>query len=186
MKAPHQATVGRLCLQATYAAAGNAFLTALKRPSIARNISNRTYSRPPHSTLLNPDGGVRIMAQPSILVLEDDEIIRSLMVDVLEDFGAHVTSFPSADEGMIYLERGDDPVDLIVSDIQMPGLLNGYDLSKVVAHRWPSVPVVLTSGNIKLAAQLGGSVRFLPKPWSAEHLVECVQTALSQQGMSLH
>jgi CheY-like chemotaxis protein len=41
------------------------------------------------------------MAQPSILVLEDDEIIRSLMVDVLEDFGAVVTSFPSADEGMI-------------------------------------------------------------------------------------
>ena len=65
------------------------------------------------------------MAQPSILVLEDDEIIRALMVDVLEDFGAVVTSFASADEGMIYLERGDDPVDLIVSDIQMPGLLNG-------------------------------------------------------------
>ena len=78
------------------------------------------------------------MAQPSILVLEDDEIIRALMVDVLEDFGAVVTSFPSADEGMIYLERGDDPVDLIVSDIQMPGLLNGYDLSRVVAHRWPA------------------------------------------------
>jgi CheY-like chemotaxis protein len=108
------------------------------------------------------------------------------MVDVLEDFGAVVTSFPSADEGMIYLERGDDPVDLIVSDIQMPGLLNGYDLSKVVAHRWPTVPVVLTSGNTKLAAQLGGSVRFLPKPWSTEHLLQCVQTALTQQGLSMH
>ena len=65
------------------------------------------------------------MAQPSILVLEDDEIIRSLMVDVLEEFGAVVTSFSSADEGMIFLERTSDPVDLIVSDIQMPGLLNG-------------------------------------------------------------
>jgi CheY-like chemotaxis protein len=82
---------------------------------------------------------------------------------------------------MIYLERADDPVDLIVSDIQMPGLLNGYDLSRVVAHRWPSVPVVLTSGNTRLAAQLGGSVRFLPKPWSTGNLLECVQTALTQQ-----
>ncbi|MBC3302410.1 response regulator [Pseudomonas sp. SWRI18] len=126
------------------------------------------------------------MAQPSILVLEDDEIIRALMVDVLEDFGAQVTSFPSADEGMIYLERGDDPVDLIVSDIQMPGLLNGYDLSKVVAHRWPTVQVVLTSGNTHLAAQLGGSVRFLPKPWSTQHLIDCVQTALNQQGLAMH
>ncbi|AIB38455.1 MULTISPECIES: response regulator [Pseudomonas] len=126
------------------------------------------------------------MAQPSILVLEDDEIIRALMVDVLEEFGAVVTSFPSADEGMIYLEQGDEPVDLIVSDIQMPGLLNGYDLSKVVAHRWPTVPVVLTSGNSKLASQLGASVRFLPKPWSTGHLIECVQTALNQQGLSLH
>ncbi|MBA1427192.1 response regulator [Pseudomonas fluorescens] len=126
------------------------------------------------------------MAQPSILVLEDDEIIRALMVDVLEDFGALVTSFPSADEGMIYLERGDDPVDLIVSDIQMPGLLNGFDLSKVVAHRWPTVQVVLTSGNAHLAAQLGGSVRFLPKPWSTQHLIDCVQTALNQQGSTMH
>jgi len=118
------------------------------------------------------------MAQPSILVLEDDEIIRSLMVDVLEDFGAVVTSFPSADEGMIFLERASDPVDLIVSDIQMPGLLNGYDLSKVVAHRWPSLPVVLTSGNTTMASQLGSTVRFLPKPWSAERLLDCVQSAL--------
>ena len=116
------------------------------------------------------------MAQPSILVLEDDEIIRSLMVDVLEEFGAVVTSFPSADEGMIFLERTSDPVDLIVSDIQMPGLLNGYDLSKVVAHRWPSLPVVLTSGN---------TVKFLPKPWSTERLLDCVQSALVQ-GTSLH
>ncbi|WP_103734909.1 response regulator [Pseudomonas sp. GZJR-8] len=126
------------------------------------------------------------MVQPSILVLEDDEIIRALMVDVLEDFGAVVTSFPSADEGMIYLERGDDPVDLIVSDIQMPGLLNGYDLSRVVAHRWPEVQVVLTSGNTKIATQLGNSVRFLPKPWSTDHLLECVQTALTQQGTPMH
>ncbi|WPN97384.1 response regulator [Pseudomonas sp. MUP55] len=126
------------------------------------------------------------MAQPSILVLEDDEIIRALMVDVLEDFGAVVTSFPSADEGMIYLERGDEPVHLIVSDVQMPGLLNGYDLSRVVAHRWPEVQVVLTSGNTTIASQLGGSVRFLPKPWSTDHLIECVQTALTQQGLSMH
>ncbi|MFN3355901.1 MAG: response regulator [Pseudomonas sp.] len=119
------------------------------------------------------------MAQPSILVLEDDEIIRSLMVDVLEEFGAHVTSFPSADEGMIFLERDDEQVDLIVSDIQMPGLLNGYDLSRVVAHRWPGVPVLLTSGNQAMASQLGSRVRFLPKPWSTEHLLECVQTALT-------
>lgn len=125
------------------------------------------------------------MAQPSILVLEDDEIIRSLMVDVLEEFGAQVISFPSADEGMIFLERSSDPVDLIVSDIQMPGLLNGYDLSRVVAHRWPSLPMVLTSGNTAMAAQLGSTVRFLPKPWSTECLLDCVQQALGQDS-SLH
>lgn len=120
------------------------------------------------------------MAQPSILVLEDDAIIRALMVDVLEDFGAQVTSFPTADEGMMYLEGTREPVDLIVSDIQMPGLLNGYDLSKVVSHRWPTLPVVLTSGNTGMALQLGASVRFLPKPWSTERLIDCVQAALVQ------
>ncbi|KAA0946948.1 MULTISPECIES: response regulator [unclassified Pseudomonas] len=125
------------------------------------------------------------MAQPSILVLEDDEIIRSLMIVVLEEFGAVVTSFPSADEGMIFLERADDPVDLIVSDIHMPGLLNGYDLSKVVAHRWPSVSVVLTSGDTVMAEQLGSTVRFLPKPWSTQRLLDCVQAALDK-GASMY
>ncbi|AIG04966.1 putative two-component system response regulator [Pseudomonas fluorescens] len=125
------------------------------------------------------------MARPSILVLEDDAIIRALMVDVLEEFGAVVTSFPSADEGMIFLERSNNPVDLIVSDIQMPGLLNGYDMSKVVAHRWPSLPVVLTSGNTVMAAQLGSTVKFLPKPWSTERLLDCVQAALVK-GASQH
>jgi DNA-binding NtrC family response regulator len=86
---------------------------------------------------------------------------------------------------MIFLERASDPVDLIVSDIQMPGLLNGYDLSKVVAHRWPSLPVLLTSGNTAMASQLGGTVRFLPKPWSAERLLDCVQSALVQ-GPPMH
>ncbi|KTC63914.1 transcriptional regulator [Pseudomonas fluorescens ABAC62] len=123
------------------------------------------------------------MAQPSILVLEDDEIIRSLMVDVLEEFGAKVVSFPSADEGMIYLEREDDPVNLIVSDVQMPGLLNGYDLSRVVAHRWPQVPVLLTSGNNRIAQELGGAVRFLPKPWSTEHLL-CKKVLIRWSGYS--
>lgn len=125
------------------------------------------------------------MARPLILVLEDDEIIRSLLVDVLEDFGALVTSFASADQGMIFLERAANPVDLIVSDIQMPGLLSGYDLSKVVAHRWPSLPVVLTSGNPVMAQQLSASVRFLAKPWSTERLLDCVQCALVQ-GSSGH
>ncbi|MFO2462443.1 response regulator [Pseudomonas sp. 15FMM2] len=125
------------------------------------------------------------MAQPSILVLEDDAIIRALMVAVLEDFGAMVTSFPSADEGMIFLERTSDPVDLIVSDIQMPGLLNGYDLSRVVAHRWPTLPVVLTSGNTQLAAQLNSNVKFLPKPWTTKGLLDYVQAAL-EHGKSLH
>ncbi len=125
------------------------------------------------------------MARPSILVLEDDAIIRALMVDVLEEFGAVVTSFPSADEGMIFLERSNNPVDLIVSDIQMPGRLNGYDMSKVVAHRWPSLPVVLTSGNTVMAAQLGSTVKFLPKPWSTERLLDCVQAALVK-GASQH
>jgi FixJ family two-component response regulator len=65
-------------------------------------------------------------------------------------------------------------------------LLNGYDLSRVVAHRWPSVPVLLTSGNTLMAAELGGSVRFLPKPWSTELLLECVQTALTASDSVMH
>ena len=124
-----------------------------------------------------------------VLIVDDEQPARTRMKKLLQPFvhDNRVQIVAEAHDGVEALEvLSSQAADLILLDIQMPGLLNGYDLSRVVAHRWPSVPVVLTSGNRAMASQLGASVRFLPKPWSTEHLLECVQTALTQQESSMH
>lgn len=115
----------------------------------------------------------------SVLVLEDEEVLRLLITAVLEDAGLEVIALPSADEGLEFLERSASRIRIIVSDIQMPGHLDGYELCQMVTHRWPALPVVLTSGYSGKKLDLGPNIQFLPKPWSNEKLLGCVQQALS-------
>lgn len=120
------------------------------------------------------------MTAPSILVLEDDELVRMLLVEIIEDMGAVVVSYGSADEGMAFLERGADQLSLIISDINMPGVLDGYDLSKIVTLRWPSLPMILTSGKVQAVLELGANVSFLAKPWTGGAMLDSVSCVLDQ------
>lgn len=122
------------------------------------------------------------MNAPTVLVLEDDEVLRLLLIEIIEDTGEVVAAFASADEGMTFLERGNQQLHLIVSDINMPGLLDGYELSKVVSLRWPLLPMILTSGDVSTVLELGANVRFLPKPWVGDALFNLVVCVLEQGG----
>lgn len=120
------------------------------------------------------------MTAPSVLVLEDDELIRMLLIEIIEDMGEVVVSYASADEGLVFLEGGANQLCLIVSDINMPGLLDGYDLSKIVTLRWPLLPVILTSGRVQGLLELGPNISFLAKPWTCEAILNSVQCGLDQ------
>ncbi|MDB5984126.1 MAG: transcriptional regulator [Pseudomonas sp.] len=120
------------------------------------------------------------MDEPSVLVLEDDDLLRMLVVEIIEEMGGVVTAFATADQGIIFLEDNADRLNLIISDVNMPGLLNGYGLSTIVALRWPSLPMILTSGEAHTALELGPNIRFLPKPWSNGALLSFVTSTLER------
>lgn len=120
------------------------------------------------------------MTAPSVLVLEDDELIRMLLIEIIEDMGEVVVSYASADEGMVFLEGGAKQLCLIVSDINMPGRLDGYDLSKIVTLRWPLLPMILTSGRVQRVLELGPNISFLAKPWTCEAMLNSVLCGLDQ------
>lgn len=120
------------------------------------------------------------MISPTVLVMEDDEVLRLLLTEIIEDSGEVVVSFASADEGMVFLEAFASQLNLIVSDISMPGLLDGYELSKVVTLRWPALPMILTSGEANLVLELGANICFLPKPWIGDAMFNLVVCALAQ------
>jgi two-component system, response regulator PdtaR len=105
-----------------------------------------------------------------VLVVEDEFLIRMNTVEMVEDAGYEAVEAANADEGLAMLERRDD-IAVVVSDINMPGSMNGLEFAQVIAESWPRVPVVLTSGRFLLRDEdLPGNDRFILKPYDATQI----------------
>jgi two-component system, response regulator PdtaR len=117
--------------------------------------------------------GSRFMgrAKPVILVVEDDELLRLHAAGLLEENGFGVVEAANADAALKLLETRDD-VRLLFTDIQMPGSCDGMDLARQVHARWPSILLVITSGQIKPAqAEIPDHGRFVGKPYREKDLL---------------
>jgi signal transduction histidine kinase len=128
-------------------------------------------------------------AANTILVVEDNEGVREIAVSVLEDSGYKVYA---AADGMAALEvlRRHTDIDLIFTDIVMPGQINGIELANIVRERWPNLRLVVTSGYAeRLAAEgLRDDVEFLNKPYRPLDLVARIKGSLdgATKGLSVH
>lgn len=99
------------------------------------------FMSPAGNQMPEPEGD----RQPVILVVEDDVLLRFSTADQLRDGGFHVVEAASGDEARAVLEAG-VPVDLIFSDVNMPGELDGVGLAQWLADTRADVPVVIASG----------------------------------------
>ena len=111
-----------------------------------------------------------------VLVVEDEILIRVLTADELRAEGFSVIEAATADEAMSYFQAGVQ-VDLVISDIQLPGALSGVDLIRRLRAQVPSLPTVLTSGHSPGAHEADA---FLPKPYDVRQAVALVAILLQQ------
>ncbi len=113
-----------------------------------------------------------------VLVVEDDDEVAVLTTEMLQHIGWHVTRVASAEAALTALAY-DRPVDMIFSDVMMPGGQNGLELAKLVKSRRPDLPMILTSGYSQAfsseAQQLG--VPMLPKPFNLDTLAAVIDIA---------
>ena len=118
---------------------------------------------------------------PNILVVEDEFLIRDYVVDQLRDCGFSVTPVGTADEAVDLIGRG-RPVDLVFTDITLPGEIDGLALAQWIRSRKPSLPVVLTSGghNAAKAAEVCKDEPFFAKPYDVGALVDCFRGLLQR------
>jgi DNA-binding response OmpR family regulator len=111
-----------------------------------------------------------------ILVVEDESDIREALVEVLRDAGFQIVEAATADAATALLDfKG---LSLIVTDINLPGRLNGIDLAVAARHARPGIPVIFISGratNLEEAHVLGDPAAFLLKPFNFRTLVGDVQ-----------
>lgn len=117
----------------------------------------------------------------TVVVVEDEFLIRDLAVCELEDNGFTVVEFESADAALPYLRQHGGEAALIVTDVQMPGAVNGLELVDILSRLWPGIPVLVTSGGPLVdPRRLPACVSFLSKPWRPADMVARVAHMVSR------
>ena len=113
----------------------------------------------------------------TILVVEDNEGLRRVVVRQLNDLGYRVVEAQDGPTALKILE--DAPVDLLFTDIMMPGGMSGYDLAQRATSRWPALKVLLTSGFPETRLNGNGNspikMQLLTKPYRKDDLADSLR-----------
>jgi PAS domain S-box-containing protein len=117
-------------------------------------------------------------ATGTVLVVEDNPEVAEVSSSLLEDLGYRVTLARTAREALDRLESHPD-VDLLFSDIVMPGGMDGVALARTVRERFPGIPVLLTSGYSRAMEEARGRFPILAKPYTTTALASAVRSALT-------
>jgi CheY-like chemotaxis protein len=105
-----------------------------------------------------------------VLLVEDEVVVRALLAEELRAAGFGVVEAATADEAWAYLQAG-GAAHLLFSDVAMPGSMDGIALTKRVRAAFPTIKILITSGNLG-PVDLNGFDRFVQKPFSFMHAVE--------------
>lgn len=106
----------------------------------------------------------------AILVVEDETMIRMDTVDMVEDAGYTPVEAANADRAVAILESRSD-IALMVTDIQMPGSMDGLKLAQAVHERWPSIKIIVVSGQLREPGDLPADSCFFGKPLEAQDMI---------------
>ncbi len=121
----------------------------------------------------------------TVLVVEDEVLIRLVIAEYLRECGYRVHEAASADEALVVLEAPNVSVDIVFSDVIMPGSMDGFGLARWIRANRPQVDVVLTSG-IDRSAEIAGVLceagPLLEKPYEPQSVVDRIKQLLARVG----
>lgn len=110
----------------------------------------------------------------TVLIVEDEYLVREVLEDELTTAGYAVVAAGNADEAIAILESRPD-IHLVFTDIDMPGSMDGLKLAACVRDRWPPVHIIITTGKAR-PAEIPANALFIPKPYLGEAAVAAVRT----------
>lgn len=115
-----------------------------------------------------------------VLLVEDEMLVRIIGSDALTDAGYEVLEAESADDALKILETIGE-VEVLLTDIRMPGTMDGLQLAQLVRGRWPAVKILLTSGDTWPSRDsMPDDGRFLAKPYNLTRLRTEIDGLLGQ------
>ncbi|MBL0405560.1 response regulator [Microvirga aerilata] len=123
----------------------------------------------------------------TVLVVEDEVLIRLVIADYLRECGYRVHEAVSAEEAMAILQAPDVSVDVVFSDVEMQGEMDGFGLARWVRSNMPGIQVILTSGaerSADIAATLCEAGPLLKKPYPSQDVVDRIRQLAAKAGRS--
>lgn len=115
---------------------------------------------------------------PVVLIVEDEPIVRFYECEVAEGAGFQTILAGNADEALRELE-GPVAVSILVTDVAMPGSMDGVELANTVRARWPEIGIVIVSSHVDSVEGDGrADIVYVHKPFTAAQLVAALQSAV--------
>jgi two-component system, response regulator PdtaR len=126
--------------------------------------------------MINDFRGLSQQEPRTVLVVEDEPLVRLMVAEELRDSGMSVIEAGTADEALERLRAG-NPVDFVFADIELPGSMNGLELARRVQTDFPNLEFLMTSG--RAPAHDVASLRpFIPKPYDLAEVIDRIRAAL--------
>jgi signal transduction histidine kinase/ActR/RegA family two-component response regulator len=142
----------------------------------------RTLKTPARPDNLAVDGSLETTraAAGQVLLVEDDDEVAALTVEMINELGYDTTRVASAEAALGALAN-EREIDIVFSDVMMPGRMNGVELAQEIRRRRPNLPVLLTSGYAEAASRSATvhQIKIIPKPYRMDELREAL-AAVSQ------
>jgi CheY-like chemotaxis protein len=115
---------------------------------------------------------------PTVLVVEDEFLIRMLVADELRSLGFAVIEAGSADEAFPIL-LSDAPVHVLFTDVRMPGYMDGVELARRARSARPAIKVIMTSGHGPDVPR-GAADAYLAKPFDVGEVIQLISRSLKE------
>ncbi len=121
----------------------------------------------------------------TVLLVDDEPDLLQLAARYLSELGYQVYTAENARQALALLDDPSLPIDILFSDVVMPGGINGYELAQKAVERRPAIKVLLTSGFTSRTLAHNGLARFnanlLPKPYRKDQLAQRIRRVLDQK-----
>ena len=127
-----------------------------------------------------PGGSAASVPEPVVLVCEDEELVRVVSCESLEDAGLKVLEAADATEALALIEAHPE-IRVLVTDVRMPGWMSGIDLARLVEKKWPEISILVTSAFYTAEeTELPENMSLLPKPFSPDALTRKVRLLMKR------
>ena len=117
--------------------------------------------------------GMTSEQKPVVLLVENEAVIRMETILAIEDAGYAVLAVGNADDAITVLNARDD-ICAVFTEIRLPGDLNGVDLARGIAERWPRMRLIVTSGD-RRRDNIPAGWRYIQKPYCGSQIIDALR-----------